>query len=149
METITNVLVTEHVVFGQVFEQIERVLARPKTASEVKLLGSVVEGMLRRHGETETSLAYSALDHALADRGALDRLYQDHQEIDDQFQRVQRTTDPAEAQRLLKKALAATREHFRREERYVFPILEKTLQPDTLWMLGREWAEGHSLSTRV
>jgi hemerythrin-like domain-containing protein len=149
METITQVLVMEHAVFCEVFDQIERVLAGPVTASEVKLLAVVVEGLLRSHAETETNLAYSALDHALADRGALNRLHQDHHEIDDHFKHIQRTTDPAEAQLLLKKALAATRDHFRREEKSVFPILEKTLQPSTLWTLGQKWAESHSVSTTV
>ena len=149
METITKALIMEHAVFCEVFEQIERVLANPVSASEVKLLASVVEGLLSGHGETETNLAYSVLDHALADRGALNCLYQDHHEIDDQFKRIRRTTDSAEAQLLLKKALAATRDHFRREERNVFPVLEKTLQPDTLWTLGRKWTESHSVSATV
>src|SRR5665647_1576567 len=78
-------------------------------------------------------------------RGALDRLHEDHHEIDDQFKRIHHTTDPAEAQRLLKKALAATREHFQREEKVMFPVLEKTLQPDTLRALGRKWMESHSV----
>jgi hemerythrin-like domain-containing protein len=149
METITKTLIMEHAVFIEVFNQIERVLTGPVSASEVKLLASVVEGLLRDHGETETNLAYSVLDHALADRGTLNRLYQDHREIDDRFKRIHHTTDPAEAQILLKKALAATREHFRREEKNVFPMLEKTLQPDTLWTLGRKWTESHSISAAV
>ena len=109
----------------------------------------MVESLLRDHAKTETNLAYSVLDHALADQGLLNRLYQDHHEIDDHFKRIHRTTDAAEAQRLLKKALAATREHFRREEKSVFPMLEKTLQPDTLWTLGREWMESRSISARA
>ncbi len=149
MESITKVLIMEHAVFCEVFDQIERVLAGSISAPEVKLLASVVEGLLRDHAETETNLAYPALDHALADRGALDRLYQDHHEIDDQFKRIHRTADAAEAQRLLKKALAATREHFRREEKNVFPMLEKTLQPDTLGTLARKWTESHFVSARV
>jgi len=149
METITNVLIMEHAVFCEVFNQIERVLAGPKSAPEVKMLASVVEGLLRGHADTETHLAYPALDHALANRGALERLFQDHHEIDDRFERIHRTTDPAEAKLLLQKALAATREHFRREEKNVFPILEQTLQLDTLWALGRKWTEGHSVSATV
>jgi hemerythrin-like domain-containing protein len=145
METITKALIMEHAVFCAVFDQIERVLAGAPSAPEVKLLASVVEGLLSRHAETETNLAYSVLDHALADRGALRRLHQDHQEIDHQFKRLQRAADAAEAQHRLKRALAATREHFRREEATVFPMLEQTLQPDTLWALGRQWMEQHSV----
>ena len=73
METIIKALIMEHAVFREVFDQIERVLAGAPSAAEVKLLASVVEGLLSSHGETETNLAYSALDHALADRGALNR----------------------------------------------------------------------------
>ena len=144
MESITKTLIMEHAVFSAVFDQIEKVLAGSPSAPEVKVLAVVVEGLLRGHGETETHLAYSALDHALADRQSLNRLYQDHHEIDDHFKRVHGATDAAEAQRLLKKALAATREHFRREEESVFPILEQTLQPETLLALGRESAAARS-----
>jgi len=144
MATITETLVHEHAVYREVFDQIERVLAGSKSASEVKILASVVEGLLTGHGETETDLAYSVLDHALADRGALNQLHQDHREIDGQFKPIHRTTDPVKALRRLKQALAATREHFRREEKIVFPILEQTLQPDTLGTLGSQWRERHS-----
>lgn len=146
MESITKVLIMEHAVFSDVFDQIERVLTTSPSAPEVKVLASVVEGLLRGHGDTETNLAYSALDHALADREALNRLYEDHHEIDDHFKRIHHAADAAEAQRLLKKALAATRAHFRREEETVFPMLEQTLQPDTLLTLGREWAAARSIS---
>ena len=142
METVTNALVMEHAVYCELFDQIERVLAGPLSAAEVKLLASVVEGLLRVHAATETNLAYAALDHALAERGALDRLHQDHHEIDNRFKRLQRATDAAEARGLLQKALAATREHFRHEENVVFPLLERTLQPDTLMMLGGDWRKG-------
>jgi len=135
----------EHVVYHKVFDRIEQVLDGTRSAVEVKLLASVVEGLLEEHGETETNLAYAALDHALADRGALDRLHQDHQEIDGRFQRLHHVADAAEARRLLKEALAVTRAHFRREEETVFPALERSLRPDTLAQLGQQWRESRSL----
>jgi hemerythrin-like domain-containing protein len=149
MATITKALIMEHAVFGEVFDQIERALAGSQSVSEVKLLASVVEGLLLGHAQTETDLAYAAMDHALADQGPLNQMYQDHHEIDDQFKRIHRATDPAEALRLLKRALAATREHFRREEKAVFPVLEKTLREDTLLALGGQWMESRSVPARV
>ena len=149
MQSITKNLIMEHEVFCKVFDQIKRVLSATHSTSEVRLLASVVEGLLAGHGETETNLAYATLDHALADRGVLKQLYQDHHEIDDHFKRIHLVTDPAEALRLLKKALAATREHFRREEKTVFPMLEKTLQPGTLLALGGQWKERRPVSTRA
>jgi hemerythrin-like domain-containing protein len=149
METITKTLIMEHAVFCKVFAQMEQVLAGSPSAPEVKLLASVAEGLLRSHGDAETDLAYSVLDHALADRGAVEQLYQDHREIDAQFKLIHRATDSAEALRLLKRVLAATREHFRREEKIVFPVLEQTLQPATQQTLGQKWLESYSVSARV
>jgi hemerythrin-like domain-containing protein len=142
MPSITQALVMEHAVFRAVFDQIERAFPKQESAREVRLLATVVEGMLRGHAETETNLAYAALDHVLAEDGRLHHLHQDHHEIDEHFQRVHRASQLAEAQRLLQQALAATREHFRREEEMLFPFLERVLQPDTLEALGDRWMGG-------
>ena len=136
MPMITQTLVLEHRIFRTVFDQVERAFPHVGSAQEVKLLARVVEGLLHEHGETEKNLAYSALDHVLNEDGRLNRLHQDHHEIDEHFKRVHQAKDLAEAQRLLKQGLAATREHFRREEQIVFPFLEQVLQPETLGTLG-------------
>jgi len=141
MATIIETLVMEHVVFRAVFDEIERVLPGLNSTQEVRVLSTVVEGVLGRHAETETDLAYAALDHVLAEKGELDHLYQDHKEIDHNFKRVRGASSLAEAQRLLKKALAASREHFRHEERVVFPLLERALPSETLIELGETWAQ--------
>jgi hemerythrin-like domain-containing protein len=139
MATIIETLVMEHVVFRAVFDEIERVLPGLNSTQEVRVLSTVVEGVLGRHAETETDLAYAALDHVLAEKGELDHLYQDHKEIDHNFKRVRGASSLAEAQRLLKKALAASREHFRHEERVVFPLLKRALPSETLIELGETW----------
>jgi len=126
----------EHAIFGTVFDQIERVLPGLNSVPEIRVLASVVEGLLAGHAETETNLAYAALDHVLAEKGKLDRLHRDHKEIDDNFKRVHNAGSLAEAQLLLKKALAASRDHFRYEERVVFPLLERVLASETLGDLG-------------
>ena len=139
MTTITEALVLEHSVLCQMFDQIERVLVGSQSTQEVKSLAAVVEGMLSSHGEIETNLAYSVMDHVLAERRTLHHLHQDHHELDGNFARIHRAKDPAKALRLLKKALAATREHFRREEQSVFPVMQEILQPETLRALGSQW----------
>lgn len=136
---ITNVLVAEHSIFLKVFAEIERALPDCATAAEVQTLARITEGVLRPHAESETNLAYAALDHALAERGQLDRLYQDHDEIDERLRSVQPELTCAQARRLLQAALAAARNHFRFEERHVFPLLEQTLPGDTLDELGQAW----------
>ena len=147
MPTITQALVMEHAVFCTVFDQVERVFPKLGSTQEVKLLATLAEGLLSGHAETEKNLAYSVVDHVLKEDGRLNRLHQDHHEIDEHFKRVHRASDLAEAKRLLKKALTATREHFRREEDIVFPFLERVLEPETLETMGDAWMGNYSTST--
>ena len=136
---ITEALVAEHTIFLSVFDQIERVLPSLATPAEVRTMASIVEGLLEGHAKTETDLAYLALDHVLEHNGELKRMHQDHHEIDGRLRKVHTAKTCAEARRLLKSALLASREHFRGEERSVFPLLEQSLQEDTLTELGKNW----------
>jgi hemerythrin-like domain-containing protein len=136
---ITELLTAEHTIYLGVFDQIERVLPSLTTPSEVRTMASIVEGMLEGHAARESNLAYSALDHVLAEKGHLERMHQDHHEIDGRLKQVQTANTCAEGRRLLKTALGVSREHFRLEEQVVFPMLEKLLQPQTLLELGRTW----------
>jgi hemerythrin-like domain-containing protein len=136
MIAITEILSAEHRVFTELFDQIEGLLPKLTTLPEVKLLTTLVEGLLQGHADAERNLAYVALDHALKDRGRLDRLHQDHEEIDASLKRAQTAHSFEEARRLLKTSISASREHFRREEGSIFPLLERVLRPETLATLG-------------
>jgi hemerythrin-like domain-containing protein len=136
MPSIIENLVIEHRVFAQVFDHIEAALPDLTTLAEVRLLVSLVERLLRGHATAETDLAYAALDQVLNERGRLDVLHQDHREIDDSLRSAGTATNLEEARRLLKSALAASRDHFRREERSVFPLIESVLQPGSLAALS-------------
>ncbi|MGD0258696.1 MAG: hemerythrin domain-containing protein [Verrucomicrobiota bacterium] len=138
---ITEALVAEHTIFLTVFDQIERVLPSLATPTEVRTMASIMERLLEEHAKTETNLAYLALDHVLADNGELKRMHHDHHEIDDRLRKVHTAKTCAEARRLLKVTIAGTREHFRAEERSVFPLLEKVLRQETLAELGQSWLQ--------
>ena len=138
---ITEALVAEHTIFLSVFDQIERVLPSLTTPAEVGTMARIVEGLLEGHAKTETNLAYLALDHVLEHNGELKRMHQDHHEIDDRLRKVHTANTCAEARRLLKMAITASREHFQGEERSVFPLLEKAMHAETLTALGRTWMQ--------
>lgn len=138
---ITEALVAEHTIFLGVFDQIERVLPSLTTPMEVVTMARMIEGLLETHAQTETNLAYSALDHVLEHNGELKRMHQDHHEIDAQLQEVHTAGTVAQARRLLKTAITISREHFHAEERSVFPLLEKVLQAETLTELGQNWLQ--------
>ena len=143
---ITEALVAEHTIFLSVFDQIERVLPSLATSAEVRTMASIVEGLLEGHARTEANLAYLALDHVLQQNGELKRMHQDHHEIDDRLRQVRTAKTCAEARRLLKLAIASSREHFQCEERSVFPMLEKSLREETLTALAKTWMQRQAVS---
>ena len=145
--TITESLLAEHAVLSAVFDQVGTLLPKLGTVAEIKVLTRLVTGLLDGHGETEKNLAYVALDHVLEDKGQLDRMHQDHHEIDARLRRAQTAPTVEEARRLLAMALRASREHFRLEERAVFPVLEKALQGQTLGELGNAWMQRYKPAT--
>ncbi len=138
---ITEALIAEHTIFLNVFGQIERVLPSLATPAELGTMARIVEGLLEGHARAETDLAYLALDHVLQNNGELKRMHQDHHEIDERLRKVHAAKTCAEGRRLLKAALSFSREHFRAEERNIFPFLESVLEEDTLTELGETWLQ--------
>jgi hypothetical protein len=142
MTTITDALASEHALFCEMFEEIVRLLPDLRTVPEVRVISRLVEGVLLRHASVEQNLAFAALDHALAEKGQLARLYQDHEEIDQRLHQATLARKFPEAVRLLKAGLAASRRHFRREEKTVFPLFQKLFKPAELEVLGSKLSLG-------
>jgi hemerythrin-like domain-containing protein len=141
-------LVAEHRVFLTVFDHVERILPAVRTTGEVAVLCRLIGELLHAHGQTENDLAYIALDHILAEHRQPTRLYHDHQEIDDLLKEIAKIRDLPKARAQLVAALNACRAHFEDEERVVFPLIERALQPETLRVLGRSWSKRHVESPR-
>ena len=83
----------------------------------------------------------TSLSVVLEHNGELKRMHQDHHEIDDRLRKVHTANTCAEARRLLKMAITASREHFQGEERSVFPLLEKAMHEEALTTLGKTWMQ--------
>jgi len=136
MASIIDSLIVEHALLVELFDEIDRLLPDLRTVAEVQLLSRLVEGVLSRHADVEQNLAFAALDHALMEKGPLDRLYQDHQEIDERLGRASAAAEFSEAVRLLKGGLSATRDHFRQEEQTVFPLFKKVFDAASMEAFG-------------
>jgi hemerythrin-like domain-containing protein len=138
---ITDALLAEHVVFHNIFDHIERVLPQLKTLSEVKAFAGLMENLLRAHSHTEEELVFAPLDHYLEQIGQRDTFEFEHQEIDGTLLKVRGAQRLAEARKLLSAAVLASRKHFSREERIVFPLAERVLKAETLVKLGDAWTK--------
>lgn len=136
---ITEALLAEHVVFHNVFDHIERALPKVRTLAEVKTLAHLMEQLLVAHSATEEDLVFAPLAHCLENIGQNDSFEREHQEIDGSLEKIRKATRVAEARRMLLAAVVASRKHFDREERIVFPLAEKVMKPQSLTELGESW----------
>ena len=136
---ITETLLAEHVVFHNLFDHIERVLPGLRSVSEVRTLASVMETMLESHSRVEDDLLIAPMEHCMEQLGQKDTFHKEHEEIDEALRRIPRTTNVIQARRMLLKAVVASRRHFDKEERIVFPLAERVLNENTLRTLGQSW----------
>jgi hypothetical protein len=133
---ITEAIALEHATLLRVFDQVERVLPGLSSAAEVGTLATILEGLLSTQAQLEANFAFAALDDALRHKGLLAAPHEGHRELDAQLRQVQEASTCEEGSRLLRAAMRAAREHFRHEERDLFPVLERSLGLGVLAALG-------------
>jgi hemerythrin-like domain-containing protein len=136
---ITQALLAEHVVFHNLFDHIERSAPKLESLPEVRALAALLESMLKVHSVIEDKLLVEPLEPSLSQIGQDKHFHDEHEEIDADLTRVQATRNLKEGKRLLLRAVVASRRHFDKEERIVFPLAEKVLSPRTLLELGKRW----------
>ena len=138
---ITEALFAEHQVFHNFFDFIERNIHKSKVLAEVKLLASLLETMLEAHSRTEDELFIGPLEHCFEQIGHRETFHQEHEEIEGNLRLAQKAKQIKAARRLLLAAVFASRKHFDKEERIVFPMAERMLNAKTLVALGQTWSE--------
>ncbi|TAK97638.1 MAG: hypothetical protein EPO07_12915 [Verrucomicrobia bacterium] len=136
---ITEILLAEHVVFHNLFDHIEKTAPKLKTSAEIKALAATLERLLRAHSETEDELFVAPLEHCFEQIGQRETFHDEHEEIDQALLEVKSARELKKARKLLLAAVAASRKHFDKEERIVFPLAERTLKAETLKILGDAW----------
>src|SRR4029077_15001076 len=124
---ITEALFAEHLVFHNMFDQIEARAPGLRTVAEIKALASLLEALLKAHSDTEDELFLGPLEHCFEQIGQRDSFLEEHQEVSDGLRSVQKATRLVQGRRLLLAAVAHSRRHFEREERIVFPLAERVL----------------------
>lgn len=136
---ITDILRAEHTVFHHLFDHIEATAPRLKTLAEVKSLALLVDKVMAPHSRTEDELFIEPLEHCMEQIGQRQNFHEEHHVIEGTLASVQKAKTVAVARKLLFSAVTASRKHFDKEERIVFPMAERTLKPETLQALGAEW----------
>ncbi len=145
---ITDVLRAEHAVFHNLFDHIEAVLPRTRTLAEVKSLTTVVESLLAPHSKTEDNLFMEPLEHCFDQIGQKETFHDEHVIIDAELAKVHRAREVKAAKKILLGAVTASRKHFEKEERIVFPMAERILKAKTLSELGETWLKRRAIAVK-
>jgi len=138
---ITEALFAEHQVFHNMFDYVERNVSRAKTLAEVKLMAALMEAMLEAHSRTEDELFIGPLEHCFEQIGHRETFHQEHEEIEGNLKLAQKAKQLKQARGIVLAAVIASRKHFDKEERIVFPLAERVLSAKTLTELGQTWRE--------
>lgn len=137
--TITDILRAEHAVFHTLFDHVEAAVPKLKTLGEVKTLAAMVDKVHAPHAKTEDDLFIEPLEPYFDQMGQRETFHAEHEHIEAQLERIHKSRTLAEAKKLLLNVIAASRKHFDKEERIVFPLAERILKAKTLSALGEEW----------
>ena len=129
----------EHAVFHNLFDHIEAAVPRLGTLGEVKLLATLVDKVMAPHSKTEDDLFIEPLEHCFDQIGQNETFHAEHRQIEEMLAAVLTARTLKDAKKILLKVIAASRRHFDKEERIVFPMAERVLKTKTLSDLGTEW----------
>jgi len=138
---ITDALFAEHMVFHNMFDHIEATAPKLKTLAEIKCLAALAERLLRAHSDTEDNLFIGPLEHCFEQIGQRETFHYEHQQIEHNLELIQKTKQLKQARVLLLGIVVASRKHFDKEERIVFPMAEQVLNSKTLVALAHSWRE--------
>ena len=143
---ITDVLRAEHAVFHNLFDHIETAVPQLKTLAEVKVLAVVVDKLHGPHSKTEDDLFIEPLEPYFDQMGQKETFHDEHEHIEATLAKVQTARTLKDAKKILLNAIAASRKHFDKEERVVFPLAERILKANTLNKSGEEWLHRRKVS---
>ena len=145
---ITDILRAEHAVFHNLFDHIEAVLPHARTMREVRSLATIMEKLTGPHSRTEDELFIDPLEHCFDQIGQKDTFHDEHEMIEGVLAKVHEARDLKSAKRFLLGAVTASRKHFDKEERIVFPLAERILKAKTLSELGETWLRRRELPAK-
>jgi hemerythrin-like domain-containing protein len=136
---ITDILRAEHTVFHHLFDHIETSAPKLKTLAEVKSVAVLIDKVMSPHSQTEDELFIEPLEHCFDQIGQKETFHHEHELIEQTLAKVSKARSLKDGKKLLLGVIAASRKHFEKEERIVFPMAERILKTKTLTELGHEW----------
>ena len=88
------------------------------------------------------------LEHCFDQIGQQETFHDEHELIEAELVKVQKARDVKSAKKILLGAVTASRKHFDKEERIVFPLAERILKAKTLSELGETWLRRREVAVK-
>lgn len=138
---LTDALLGEHGVFYAAFGRLGTELPAAADVCTVREQAALLSAALVSHAQLEDELLFTELARRGAGYGGLaTAMFQQHERIASLLERATAAPDAASGRQALLEAVSLARDHFVREERIAFPLAEAVIGPETLEVLGEEWA---------
>jgi hemerythrin-like domain-containing protein len=88
------------------------------------------------------------LEHCFDQMGQKETFHDEHELIDAELAKVRQAREVKAAKKILLGAVTASRKHFDKEERIVFPLAERILKAKTLSELGETWLKRRAIAVK-
>lgn len=139
---LTDALLGEHATFYVLFDEIQDIAETESAIAQWRGATTVLRAMVNSHAILEERLLFSALEPLFGQQeGPLAVLKAEHREMERMLANMLEEPDVDRAILWISEALNASRDHFRKEERVLFPMAQRMLGDETLTRLGQAWAE--------
>jgi len=138
---ITDALLGEHGALYALFDHVEAAIARAPSLLEMREVVAILAAALASHARLEDELLFPVLEHKLGAITPLAVMHVEHQVIDEALSDALAETSRDDAVALVTRALAIARQHFVKEERFLFALADDTIAEAELERLGASWAQ--------
>ncbi|MCC6763274.1 MAG: hemerythrin domain-containing protein [Deltaproteobacteria bacterium] len=145
---VTQALLGEHGVVHLLVEQLEEVLERYQTATELRAACEPLAITLLGHARIEDETLFQPYEKHIGSLGPLKCLRHEHELMDQQIRAMFRLEDPNALREQIRALLDVTRRHLAREEEVMFKAAREAIEKDELEHLGHHWAEFRGVMLR-
>lgn len=143
---VTDALLGEHAVFYALFDQVEAVASSAGAVTQVEAATAVLSVVVGSHAALEDELLFAALESRIGKEGPLLVMRAEHEEMERALEKIEDARDLEQAAGYIHEALRVARDHFRKEEKVLFPMAEQMLDEPTLVRLGEIWADARHVT---
>ena len=143
---ITDALRGEHGAYCGLFDQVNSLVDEVEIIAQIQNATIALNTEIVSHGKLEETLLIPALRPYLEDDRLVTAMRDEHTRMEQSLEKVEDAQDLQDAVDWIHYCIGFAREHFRKEEEFLFPLADEMLSEAELARLGHAWAEVRGVS---